>query len=306
MPSGTPPPNPLDDPAHTRAILAELVTLGMSIARDLAREQAVRTDRATAALPGPAEPVAAATPDPAAAFERVSRAVRRTLLLARRLAEAEANPAHPTPGPAEARATTRRRIIREVEDAIHRATNDPAAADSLQTELAERLDAPELDDDITARPPADIITDIVRDLGLDRHAAQPWRRRTPAQIRTLHSRAAAGAAPGPAPAPAPAPGPGRTYVTLAPIPAYEPDPAALTLLRPPPPNPQAHRATTWGLTSRIRRRIPPGTRQPHSRQPHSRQPHSLTRTTRGRTPAQSQYGNNTGPSTGPSTEEPRP
>ena len=86
-----------------------------------------------------------------------------------------------------------------MEDVIHRRATSPRA-ESLHAELNERLDAPDLDDDLETRPVADIIAEICRDLGLDdMPGAHPRKRRTPADVATLHARAAAPSA-GPRPA----------------------------------------------------------------------------------------------------------
>ena len=111
------------------------------------------------------------------AFDRIARTVRRTVLLSRRLGDAPAR---------DRTAAARREIIRRVEDAITRTSNKDEDRPTLRAELQERLDAPELDDEIGTRPTPDIILDIIRDLGL---APGPWPRRTPAEIRILHANA---------------------------------------------------------------------------------------------------------------------
>ncbi len=88
------------------------------------------------------------------------------------------------------RTAARKRIIRDVEDTIQRKTKDDEA-ERLHAELLERLDAPDLDDDIDHRPVAEIIEDICRDLGIANYpGAHPWKRRTPADIAILADRAA--------------------------------------------------------------------------------------------------------------------
>jgi hypothetical protein len=95
------------------------------------------------------------------------------------------------------RISARRRIIRAVEDAIQRDAPDDEA-DSLHAEFLERLDAPDIEDDIADRPVAEIIADICHDLGLAPFPAlRLWKRRTPADIALLCARAAGrGDAPG--------------------------------------------------------------------------------------------------------------
>ncbi len=201
---------PQDDPGHRAAdahdyaeVLHELITMGTDLAR-LLHEQATAQAQAAqqAPRPQPAPATAPCIPIPdtlatiTAAFNCTVRAVRRGILLAHSLAR----PVQPAPDPARHRADARRRILREVEDTIQRPGGDgrggPALPadlqDSLHAELRDRLDGPDLDDDITGRPVADIITEIRRDLGLDAHpGTRPFQRRTPEDIRQLCARAAA-------------------------------------------------------------------------------------------------------------------
>ena len=193
------PPNPADPHAY-REVLHDLITMGANLARAV-------HDQATP-QPQPATPP---SPDTlihlAAAFDRLARAVRRSITLARTLD----HPPVVRPDPAQHRAAARQRILREVGDAITRAAHDPDAwhtdEDALTAELHDRLDGPDLDGAIAARPIPDIITEICRDLGLAAPpGAHPWKRRTPADIQDLCARAAA---PARHPAAAPAAGPPR-------------------------------------------------------------------------------------------------
>jgi hypothetical protein len=234
-----------DDPGQQAAdahgygkVLNDLITMGTDLARLLheqATAQAQAAQEAATPQPAPAPAPGATIPDApvpsapvpnapvpdtlvsiAAAFDRAARAVRRGILLARSLAY----PVPPAPDPGQHRAAARKRILREVEDTIQRPGADgrggPAPPvglqDSLRAELRDRLDGPDLDDDITGRPVADIITEICRDLGLDAHpGTRPFQRRTPDDIRQLCARAAqpsAARAPGAGPQPGPQdPGP---------------------------------------------------------------------------------------------------
>ena len=216
-------PNPHDaDAQGYRKVLHDLITMGADLARCLhaqatvqAAQQAVFHPTQTGAQQSTgAQPTTEAQPAPASdalisltiAFDRIARAVRRSIMLARSLAQPA--PIQPGPGPARHRAAARRRIIREVEDAIQRTASSPNngrdAAETLQAELRDRLDAPDLDDDITLRPTADIISEICRDLGLAAPpgGAHPWKRRTPDDITQLCAQAAA-----PSTACQPGPGP---------------------------------------------------------------------------------------------------
>ncbi len=90
---------------------------------------------------------------------------------------------------------TRKQIIRDIEDTIHReAHGRKAETEALHAELYERLDTLDLDDDIDTMPIADIIAAIRRDLGINPHinsrGISPWKRRRPADVQALCARAA--------------------------------------------------------------------------------------------------------------------
>ncbi len=204
------------DAQYYRHVLHDLINMGTDLAHLLhqqaaaqaARQPPVPARQATEARPAPAPDAAPGPatdltphfglsfgPDLTASFDRIARAVRRSIALARTLAE----PIPLARNPAQHRAGVRKRIIREVEDAIQRASDNaerPGAerpdAESLRAELRDRLDAPDLDDDIATRPIAEIITEIRRDLGLaSLPGDHPWKRRTPEDIQQLCARAAA-------------------------------------------------------------------------------------------------------------------
>jgi hypothetical protein len=178
-------PNPLgqrdEDAQYYRQILHALIDMGADLARAIHRQA---TPEPTAAP----EPAPAPPPDPTLAFDRIARAIRRTIALARKVSEP--TPPGPAEPSAERRLAARKRIIREVEDTIQRRANGPEA-DALHAELGERLDAPDLDDDIDTLPVADIIAAICRDLGIAAIlGTHPWKRRTPRDVRDLCARAA--------------------------------------------------------------------------------------------------------------------
>jgi hypothetical protein len=218
---------PQDDPgphaADTRghgAALDNLISMGTGIARllhDQAHAQAAQqaaaqpqseqqsTPQAAAAqnalAPGPAKAPApaASLQDLAAAFDSISRTVRRCIMLAQSL-DAPRKPARtPAPNhtPAPDRTAARKRILRAVEDTLGRQDYDDSyrvcdPTEALHAELLDRMDAPDLDRDIESRPIDDIIKDILRDLGLAAlPGTRPWKRRTPADIALLNARAAA-------------------------------------------------------------------------------------------------------------------
>ena len=217
-------PGNAEDAQYYRAVLHELIGMGADLARSI-HQQA--TASPAAKIPDRKAPapdsigVSAPTPDLTVAFDRIARCVRRSIALAHALAE----PSRQATRPAQHRTAARKRIIRAVEDVIHRKA-DASRAEALGAELSERLDSPDLDDDLD-RPVADIIAEICRDLGLDdTPGVHPRKRRTPADVATLHARAAApcnaqpcNAQPSAGPRPAQPP-------AAAPAPAAHPAPAS--------------------------------------------------------------------------------
>ncbi len=181
-PTPTPQTQQTEDAQFYRNTLHKLIDLASNIAQSLHDEATEKL--ATYAPRRTPEETQALT----LAFDRIARCIRRTILLAQHVTK----PPRPELKPREA---ARKRILREVEDAIQRDAPAKKAA-ALHTELLERLDAPELaeslDDDIAARPVDEIIADIIRDLGLAASpGTHPWQRRTPKDIATLNARAAA-------------------------------------------------------------------------------------------------------------------
>jgi hypothetical protein len=122
-------------------------------------------------------------------YDTITRSLRRSILLADKLNE----PVKPPPAPdPEQRTAARKHIIRAVEDTIQRRVKARDEAERLHAEFLDRLDDPDLDDDIESRPVADIIADICRDLGISSFFDKnPGKRRTPADIAILAARAAA-------------------------------------------------------------------------------------------------------------------
>ena len=159
-----------DDAQYYRRILHRLIDKADSF-----------TDRLYQQAPTEAETLT----DLAKEFDRIALCTRRCIMLARKCAE-------PLPMPrAQHRIAARQQIIRVIEDNIQRHAEDDEA-DELHEELLDRMDSPDLDDDITTRPIADIIADICRDLGLAHVPGNhPWKRRTPADLTLLRARAAA-------------------------------------------------------------------------------------------------------------------
>ena len=189
--SGVPVPGE-HDAEHHRRVLRQMMDAGMVFINALSQAAAAH---ANSGAPGPGP-----LPELAVAFDRVTRSVRRTVALAEHLGKPAPAAGTPTACAPTAlnRVAARKRILREVEDTIERLprtetgteTDRDTDAAALRAELVERLDSPDLDDDIDTRPVADIIIDIVRDLGLGNRYNLSYKRRTPADLRTLHERAA--------------------------------------------------------------------------------------------------------------------
>ena len=202
-------------PEPFRTALADLVQIGMSVARmvgeaaeaetALAKSaatasiadgvpalatslaEAIEADQAAAAAGEARRAVIARTEIVAAAFARTARAIRRTIFLAERLDRGWARPTNAD----NRQAMARRQIARAVSDAIAgEAEGD--RAERLTESLMERLDSLDTLDDVTSRPAEDIIRDICRDLGLD-----------PARMPPLPATEPAAASPPPQPAASP-------------------------------------------------------------------------------------------------------
>ena len=191
MPANPSPTTPTEDDAYYRAILNDLIDRGADLAR-LVHERAIAAAEDSGA-------------DPTIAFDRISRAVRRTIALARHIA---AGPASAGTSAAH-RAAARARLIRGVEDAIHRKAGphtstgkdflsrpDPGGepgseAHALHAEFAERLEDPALEFDLEGRPVEEIIQEICQDLGIAMQGrSYIHKRRTPSDIAALRALAA--------------------------------------------------------------------------------------------------------------------
>ncbi len=174
-----PEPNPLaaqraENREHARGILRRFIDIGANIADSLD--------------PGPSDPsLPPLRPDieAARAYDHVARAVRQAIMLADKLAEPlPPEPPEPAPESApephpETNAAARTRILREVGDVIRQCANGERV-EKLETELLERLDAPEHQDQLADRPIETIIAGIRRDMGLGAvPLTGPWKRPTP-------------------------------------------------------------------------------------------------------------------------------
>ena len=199
-------PQPTDthaaDTEFYRQALHDLIDVGTRLARHLpaqADAQAAQQASTPALQPTDVQPAPAPVPPASdtlvkivASFDPLARAVRRCIAQAQNLdAPKQQQAARPS---TQNRTTTRKRILRAVEDAIQRPPDNPECDDPevLLTDLRERMDAPDLEDDIANRPAEDIIKEILRDLGLAAlPGSRPWKRRTQADIAELNASAAA-------------------------------------------------------------------------------------------------------------------
>ncbi len=173
-------------------MLSELAELGMRAARVVARMMEI--EQATAEVAAGWLPNSVAEPDSLAeavaagqgmdalnaamadgvkrvevlarAFDRVSRSVRRSVALMRRI---EAG--WPRAKSDDRTAMMRRQVARGVAEAIRQQT-DGEATERLFDELAERLDEPSIEQDIDVLPVDEIIRRVCRDLGLATGALQ--------------------------------------------------------------------------------------------------------------------------------------
>jgi hypothetical protein len=160
-------------------ILREMVAIGAELNHLVLQEAKANSEAALPpAGPGPS-PVQQAT----LAYDCVTRAMRRTMMLHEKLfhTKQKSSPSQ--------RSLARRKIIRDVEDAIN--SNAPAdEQEILHAELLDRLDRPDLDNEIAVRPIADIVIDITHDLGIaGLYGSHPWKRRIPHDIAILNARA---------------------------------------------------------------------------------------------------------------------
>ena len=227
-----------EDDLFYRDTLQELVLVGATLAR-LLQTQAIADAQAAVQGMAPSTPLG----DHAATFDRISRAVRRTITLARSLRE----PPPPARAPAHPSAAARTPTLPEAgEDAASHPAAAPGREDAKapneapSADLRDRReardrdrpdrpdrDAPDHDEDDTGRPPAAVIADIRRDFGLDTPpGADAWTRRTPADTMQPCTRAAApgGAAPSSTSTRQPGPGPQDLRPSAAhPSPDPQPD-----------------------------------------------------------------------------------
>jgi hypothetical protein len=185
------PDDPTKAPQGFRDALAELVQMGLRVARMVTQvadaetamaeaasqagaaaegasamptslAEAMEADRALVAAAEARHSVVARAEAVAAAFALVSRAIRLTVLLAERLDRGWAQGGEPD----DRQTMARRQIARGVADAIAAEAEGKRAA-QLTEALTERLEALDTEAGIGDRPTEEIIAEICRYLGLD-------------------------------------------------------------------------------------------------------------------------------------------
>jgi hypothetical protein len=180
-------------------VLHRLIDIGVTMVEQVAQQALPQNGAAVLGCNEIGDALAPA-PDPTPAYDRVTRSIRRSIMLARAI-QASA----PAPAPSavqQNRVRVRKRVIRAVEDSVERSGRDSAQGDALRAEMFERLDSPDMDDDIDHRPLEAIIDEIRHDLGLTGPRGEHfWKRRTPADVAALSARAAAPLDARPAPTP---------------------------------------------------------------------------------------------------------
>lgn len=185
MPTISPHPDTTLAPDAYRDGLAELFAIGLTVARMVGETAQAEIEKAVIAAKvrkqadarhlnealemdkvladaGTPEMAIQRTEAVAAAYNQVARAVRRTALLAERFERGWAT----RPVADDSHAMAKRQILRGVAEAIE--TTEPRErADRLSEALAERMDSPEMAEEIGNRPAEEIIAAVCRDLGVD-------------------------------------------------------------------------------------------------------------------------------------------
>jgi hypothetical protein len=178
-------------PPHYRDALAQLVQMGLSVARmvtrvaeaetalaeaaaraSLAEEgaspmpaslaEAIEADRAAAAAAEARHTVVARADVVTRAFARIARCIRLTVAQAERLDRGWARPTKSD----DRRAMAKRQVARAVAEVIAREA-EGERAERLTESLTERLDTPDWEYEFEDLPVEEVIAIICRDLGLD-------------------------------------------------------------------------------------------------------------------------------------------
>ncbi len=170
---------PLPEPAQMlercQGFLLTLAELGTDLARQIHRTATVAADQPGADA-GPALDRASE------AFDRTATGVRRTVLLIEKLARPAPSVAPGASSSAEPGAASAPATIRQVQDAL-RTHGD--RAESLRSELPERLETVERAEDLGTRPADQILAAILHDLGVSEPDQPPDEPLAQTQAREL-------------------------------------------------------------------------------------------------------------------------
>jgi hypothetical protein len=160
-----------EDDAFYAAALKEMVAMGLEIGR-IVHQQVIAQS-----IDSPHSPI---DDQSTVSYDRVFRAVRRGIMLAKRLKD---------PEPVRKQAAARRQVARDVGNAIKSQAKSPKDAENLYADLRDRLDTPDFEEDLENRPIQDIIDEIRKDLGLKPSPANPVARIAPSQCGTTQDQA---------------------------------------------------------------------------------------------------------------------
>jgi hypothetical protein len=184
------PNEPTTAPQPLRDALAQLVQMGLTVARMVTRvaeaetaladaaaqvnaaegaspmptslAEAIEADRAAAAAAEARHTVVARADIVTRAFARIARCIRLTVAQAERLDRGWARPTKAD----DRRAMAKRQVARGVAEVIAREA-EGERAERLRESLTERLDSPDWEDEFEDLPVEEVITRICRDFGLD-------------------------------------------------------------------------------------------------------------------------------------------
>ncbi|WP_158747374.1 hypothetical protein [Acidisphaera sp. L21] len=146
----------LAEAAATATVAAGIEPVATSLA------EAIEADRAASAAGEARRDAVRRAGIVAAAYDKVARAIRRTVWLAERLDRGWARPGRSD----DRQAMARRQIGRAVADAIARHA-DGERAERLSEAFRERLDSLDTLEELGDRPVEVIVREICRDLGID-------------------------------------------------------------------------------------------------------------------------------------------
>jgi hypothetical protein len=182
------------DTQYYRRVLHKLIDMGTDLASQIHQQALSQTEGPPPAADQSASCKTIPAADPTIAFDRISRAIRRTIALAQKLFEPVAAPAAPRQSPGHQFPGYQSRRKPKEWDGDPAKLTDAELHERIEACRAER-DADDNDDDEdeddAGRPVADIIADICHDLGIaDLPDTHPGKRRIVADIAAIAVRSA--------------------------------------------------------------------------------------------------------------------